>query len=324
MKTPHKTILLSLAKAIYHRLPLSQAAKWRLRARLQPVLMHMTSGQAAGISLKSIVAVLRSSRRGAISGQDYGIEHALAAILQDMAAHTAHHGAPRLWIALPFLATGGAEWAALHLCRAALELRPGQSVVLLVTDKDLVSDRMALPPGVLLVVLDKYLTATPAIYERKQALLRHLLRAAQPHAFHNINSEVAWHLIVSEGEHLKRYTRLYASIFAFQFAQDHRTKIGYAAYFLKKGMPHLAGLLSDNQRFLTDAAREYALSATETERMAVLYQPCRLLLDKQQASPVRFPQRNQSRDTFALSAKLNRRPQVLWAGLTCSPRIVRN
>ena len=173
---------------------------------------------------------------------------------------------------------------------------------------------MALPPGVLLVVLDKYLTATPAIYERKQALLRHLLRAAQPHAFHNINSEVAWHLIVSEGEHLKRYTRLYASIFAFQFAQDHRTKIGYAAYFLKKGMPHLAGLLSDNQRFLTDAAREYALSATETERMAVLYQPCRLLLDKQQASPVRFPQRNQSRDTFALSAKLNRRPQVLWAG----------
>ena len=318
MKTPHKTILLSLAKAVYHRLPLSQAAKWRLRARLQPVLMHITSGQAKSISLKSIVAVLRSSKHDAISGQDYDIEHALAAILQDMAAHAAHHGAPRLWIALPFLATGGAEWAALHLCRAARELRPNQSVVLLVTDKDLVSDRMALPPGVLLVVLDKYLTATPATYERKQALLRHLLRAGQPHAFHNINSEVAWHLIVSEGEHLKRYTRLYASIFAFQFAPDRRTKIGYAAYFLKKGMPHLAGLLSDNQRFLTDAAHEYALSATETERMAVLYQPCRLLLDQQQAFPVGLSQQGrQNRVALpptTLSEKPNRRPQVLWAG----------
>lgn len=130
--------------------------------------------------------------------------------------------------------------------------------------------RMALPPGVLLVVLDKYLTATPATYERKQALLRHLLRAGQPHAFTISTAKWLGILIVSEGEHLKRYTRLYASIFAFQFAPDRRTKIGYAAYFLKKGMSHLAGLLSDNQRFLTDAARVRAVG-NETERMAVLY-----------------------------------------------------
>lgn len=77
MKTQHKTILLSWAKAVYHRLPLSQAAKWRLRARLQPVLMHITSSQAKSISLKSIVAVLRASKHDAISGQDYGIEQRL-------------------------------------------------------------------------------------------------------------------------------------------------------------------------------------------------------------------------------------------------------
>jgi glycosyltransferase involved in cell wall biosynthesis len=313
MKKPNKSSLLPLAKAVYHRLPLSQAAKWRLRARLQPVLSDLASGQIAGISLKAIAAVLRPGKRGTISGRDHDLEQALAAILQDMAAHAELHGAPRLWIALPFLATGGAEWAALHLCRAALELRPGQSVVLLVTDKDLVSDRMTLPPGVLLVVLDRYLTE-PSTYERKQTLLHNLLRAGQPHTFHNINSEVAWHLIVADGEHLKRYTRLYASIFAFQFAQNHRTKIGYAAYFLKKGMPHLAGLLSDNQRFLTDAAREYALSAVETQRMAVVYQPCRLLLDDPAESPVGPLQRRKPKAIPATSSQPERRPQVLWAG----------
>lgn len=314
MKKPSKPTLLSLAKAVYHRLPLSQTTKWRLRARLQPVLSDLASGQTAGISLKSIGAVLRSGKHGAVSGRDHDLEQVLAAILQDMAAHAEIHGAPRLWIALPFLATGGAEWAALHMCRAALELRPGQSVVLLITDKDLVSDRMPLPSGVLLVVLDRYLTE-PTDYERKQALLLNLLRAGQPHTFHNINSEVAWHLIVADGSHLERHTRLYASIFAFQFAPDHRTKIGYAAYFLKKGMPRLAGLLSDNQRFLTDAAREYALSAAETARMAVLYQPCRLLLDGSPEFPVVPPQGRKSKAMPATSSQpAGRRPQVLWAG----------
>lgn len=313
MKKPSRTSLLSLAKAIYHRLPLSQETKWRLRARLQPVLSDLTSGKSAGISLKSIGGVLRPRKRGDISARDHDLELALAAILQDMAVHAERHGAPRLWIALPFLTTGGAEWAALHLCRAALELRPDQSVVLLVTDKDLVSDRMPLPPGVLLVVLDRYLSA-PSGYERKQTLLHNLLRAGQPHTFHNINSEVAWHLILAHGSQLERYTRLFASIFAFQFARDHRTKIGYAAYFLKKAMPHLAGLLSDNQRFLTDAAREYALSATETARMAVLYQPCRLLLDGSPKLPVVPLQRRQSITIPVTSSQPRRRPQVLWAG----------
>lgn len=313
MKQPFRTTLLSLAKAVYHRLPIPQTTKWRLRAWLQPALLELTSGQTAGITLKSIVGLLRAGNRDKISSRDNDLELALAAILQDMAIHSERHGVPRLWMALPFLATGGAEWAALNLCRAALELRPNQSVVLLVTDKDLVSDRMPLPPGVLLVVLDRYLSA-PSGYERKQVLLHNLLRAGQPHVFHNINSEVSWHLILAQGLHLKRYTRLFASIFAFQFAPDHCTKVGYAAYFLKKGMPHLAGLLSDNQRFLTDAAREYALSATETARMAVLYQPCRLLLDGSPEYSLIPPQSRQSKTTPITSSQSRRRPQILWAG----------
>jgi glycosyltransferase involved in cell wall biosynthesis len=313
MRTQSKQTLLSFARVVYHRLPLSLAAKWRLRAILQPVLMDLLEGRRFGISPRAIGAVLRPSKYGGAHAPDYDLEHALAAILQDMAAHTRDYGAPRVWIALPFLATGGAEWVALSLCRAVRQLRSDQSVVLLVTDRKLLSERMELPPGVLLVVLDDYLDE-PLSYERKQALLRDLLVAGRPHAFHNINSEVAWNLILAEGERLKRYTRLYASIFAFQFAPDDRTKIGYAAYFLKKGMPHLAGLLSDNRRFIADAAREYDLPSSERERMGVLYQPCRLPEDDFNALGMKHLQRRHDELQTSADGAEGRRPQVLWAG----------
>lgn len=312
MKKSSKQKLRLLAKKVYHKLPLSQTAKWKLRARLQPVLMGLVGAAGSGTSLSSFFDVVLPQNKDGSHDPDFGVENALAAILRDVAAHAQAHGSPRIWMALPFLATGGAEWAALNLCRAVRELRPEQSVVLLVTDKNLVSERVELPPGVLLVVFDDYLDK-PQRYERKQALLRGLIMAGQPDVFHNINSEVAWHLILAEGEQLKRYTRLYASIFAFQFSPDGKTKIGYAAYFMKKGMPHLAGLFSDNQRFVTEAAREFELSSAEIARLAVLYQPCRMLAAEGPATGAqRLQDRRQQLHTPVDGE--GRRPQFLWAG----------
>ncbi len=313
IEEPPMTRLLPIAKAIYHRLPLTQVAKWRLRAWLQPLLTNLSANQESGSTLRAIGSALRPGKEGGPDGLDFDLERALSEILEYIGAHALHYGPPRLWIALPFLATGGAEFAALHLCKAARELRPDQSVVLLLTDKNSVSDRMSLPDGVLLVVLDQFLSE-PFSYERKQVLLRNLLRAAEPHTFHNINSEVAWHLILSDGEFLNRYSRLYASIFAFQYTPDRRNKIGYAAYFLKRGIPHLAGLLSDNLRFLTDASQEYALSAEEAARLSVLYQPCRLLLDVRAEAAAKLIDANRNRLISNVIPVSDRRPQVLWAG----------
>lgn len=313
MKKSIQQRLWFFAKKIYHRLPLSQAAKWKLRARLQPILTDLGRVEGHGISFGSIGAVLCPNKYADTHAPDYALEHALAAILKDIALHGRAHGEPGIWLALPFLATGGAERVALNLCRAVRQLRPDHSVVLFVTDRNLVSERLALPQGVLLVVFDNYFNGLLS-YERKQVLLRDLLVACKPHAFHNINSEVAWYLILAEGERLRRSTRLYASIFAFQFAANDRTKIGYAAYFLKKGMPHLAGLLSDNQRFLTDAASEYALTSAERERMRVLYQPCRLLMDEGRAACMQYLLRRQEQLQIVTDDKKGGRPQILWAG----------
>ena len=302
----------ALAKAIYHRLPLSQLAKWRLRERLQPLLVAMRASPSIGEIVKGAAAVVRHNPQKAQLEPDYGCEYALATILKAMEVHARQYGPVRYWVALPFLATGGAEMAALNLCRAVRQLRPDQSVALLITDRRLVSERMAIPAGVKLVVFDDYL-GQDLRYQRKQALLRDLLIAARPECFHNINSEVAWHLILAEGERLKRFTRLFASIFAFQFAPDGRKKIGYAAYFLKDGMHHLTGLLSDNRRFLDGAVAEYGFSAQVRARMAVLYQPCRLLssgsgreLGRERVARRLAP--------FTAGSCVSGRPQVLWAG----------
>lgn len=303
----------TLARSIYHRLPLSQRAKWRLREYLQPLLSALQeSPDITGLS-RGIAGVVKDRDTAATNDlfRDNNAEHALGKILQSLAGHAQTYGPVSHWIALPFLATGGAEMVALNLCRALRQLRPNHSVALLITDRRLVSERMVLPEGVHLVVFDDYLGGDLS-YARKQALLRNLLLAARPECFHNINSEVAWHLILAEGERLKRFTQLFASIFAFQFAPDGQQKIGYAAYFLKQGLPHLTGFLSDNQRFLDDAVLEYELPSEQQARMAVLYQPCRLLHgDHREIGAKRLAQR---RERLVASSAQKGRPQILWAG----------
>lgn len=293
--------LRGVARAIYHRLPVSQRTKWRLRERLGPLIAALTEAPTFGTVSRGLAnAVVGVAGGGA--ARDPACETALAEIMMLLGRHVELYGPASHWLALPFLASGGAERVALNICRALRELRPGHSCVLLLTDRRLVNEAMRLPEGALLVVFDDHLEAGTS-YARKQALLRDLLIAVRPECFHNINSEVAWHLILEEGERLKRFVRLFASIFAFQFAPDGRTKIGYAAYFLKKGLPHLSGLLSDNRRFIDDAALEYALNDEEKGKLGVLYQPCRL-----EGSEVGM--RRPTGGRLGTSTRL----QVLWAG----------
>lgn len=302
----HPTKLRALARIIYHKLPLSQRLKFRLRERMQPLMAILERSPNASSLSRAVVEVISGGTDSSVLMRDYGRELALARILADLALHARKFGPASNWIALPFLSTGGAEMVALNLCRALLEIRPGHSVVLLITDRKLISERMTLPEGVTLIVFDDYL-GEDLSYTRKQALLRDLLMAVRPQCLHNINSEVAWHLILAEGERLKRVVKLYASIFAFQFAPDGQTKIGYAAYFLKQGMPHLSGLISDNRRFIDDAITQYRIDVPERSRMWVVYQPCRLLRPGKSDSCADL-------SSVSCSPVGAGRPKVLWAG----------
>ncbi len=296
----------AFARFLYHRLPISQRAKWRLRERLYPLLSSLRRSPDAHGLMQGMNRMISAAPANDPLVVDAAIEHALAGILEKLARHAEVFGPPAYWIALPFLATGGAERVALNLAQALREARPGNSVVLLATDRKLGGAALELPGEVCVVAFDDWL-GEGAAYARKQALLRSMLLACRPHFLHNINSEVAWHLILAEGEHLKRFTRLYASIFAFQFASDGKTRIGYAEYFLKQGIPHLSGLLSDNRRFIEDAANVYELDAPTRARMHAIYQPCRLFTG---ARAAQLPTADAGSGVPARAHRL----QVLWAG----------
>lgn len=290
------TSLRAVIRNIYYRLPLPQSVKWRLKEIFEPYFRVALEEPLDANFCKKIRQIFRNS---STIDLDYspGRERALQDILELLDNHRCVFGAPTHWIALPFLATGGAEKVALNLCRALRELVPTQSVALFLTDKRQIAESTLIPDWVALIIFDDYLMNDSCAFS-KQFLLYDLLLALRPSCFHNINSEVAWHLILEKGDQLRRIVPLFASIFAFQFAPDGRTKIGYAANFLEKGIPFLTGLISDNKRFIDDATIEYGLGPELRTRMHVLYQPIEVTASKQRRS----------------RSDANDRPQILWAG----------
>lgn len=300
---PHYQRALAIARRVYHALPISASAKLKLRRLVMPYL-HVTSEVAEGGSLMKALSRAKDTRRQL--EWDGTRETALRNALVDIGRQAMKYGPVTHVIALPFLATGGAERVALNFAKAIRAARPDSSVLLIVADRPTVAERVELPEGVALLVLDAVFDE-PQSYEKKQWLLEDLLRAIRPHAFHNINSEVAWQLILARGDKLAHLTRLFASIFAFQFAPNGKTKTGYAAYFLKPGLPHLVGLLSDNQRFVRDAAVEYALDASERDKMRAIYNPVRT-----NGSSLVPAVDSRLKDLAARNP--HRRLRVLWAG----------
>lgn len=295
--------ILSITRGLYHALPVSPATKLKLRRMLAPYL-HATLEAVNGGSMVKALDRVKAARQQLEWGGER--EAAFQRALKQIGGHSAVFGPVSQIIVLPFLATGGAERVALNFAQALRDARPHGSVLLVVADRAVVSDRVDVPEGVALLVLDSLFDAA-AGYEQKQRLLEDLVLAIRPHAFHNINSEVAWGLILAGGDRLAKATRLFASIFAFQFAPNGKTKTGYAAYFLKPGLPYLTGLLSDNRRFVQDAAVEYSLSAPEREKMRVVYNPVRCNGNGlQPALEFRLQE--------LAARRPNRRLRVLWAG----------
>lgn len=295
--------IMAITRRVYHALPLTPLVKLKLRRLLAPYL-HATVEMAEGVGVIKALSGIRDSR----SQNEWGGEQEIAfqRALISIGKQAALYGPVSHFIILPFLATGGAERVAINFATAIRAARPKNSILLIVADRNVVDASIEMPDGIILLVLDSVFDAYPS-YEKKQWLLEHLVRAILPETLHNINSEVAWQLILSKGKHLSALTRLYASIFAFQFAPDGKTKIGYAAYFLKPGLPHLTGLLSDNQRFVYDAATEYSLSPDEQSKLHVVYNPVRV-------SGTALVPSIDARIGELGSRLPHRRLRVLWAG----------
>ncbi|WP_423378461.1 glycosyltransferase family 4 protein [Burkholderia sp. LMG 32019] len=287
---------LFFAQRVYHRLPIKQETKWRIRKVILPVLLSLRQeNPSITRALKAALVqppVLRDSAR------ELRLQNLLLDLDRRGVRNVSHI------IAVPFMGTGGAENVALNFARAVRELYPRQQVLLIVADRSHVDERTVRIDGVHVVVLREF--TNDDSYEHKQSLLYDMILAIKPAVFHNINSEVGWNVIIESGDRLKRVAKLFACIFAFQFAADGKSKTGYAAYFLRPGLPALTALLSDNQRFVTDARVEYQLG-DQGSKLHAIYNPSRASGDNWRAAALdRIVRRG-----VELAGK---RPAFLWAG----------
>lgn len=229
-------------------------------------------------------------------------EHAFAQLLMELSGHCSKYGPVGAIITAPFLSSGGAERVAVNFASAYRELKPGFTVLILITDRPLKNDRLVLPDGIKVVVLHDHVQSNSE--NIRLQFLKSLVQALRPTVLHNINSELAWKLIIHDGNLISQLTRIFASIFAFQYLPGTRRKTGYASYFLQPALPHLEGLLSDNYRFITDAIAEYDLDETASKKLHAIYNPCRTFLDSCSPLTSSSPGANGP----------ERRLKVLWAG----------
>ncbi|MFZ3151595.1 MAG: glycosyltransferase [Anaerolineaceae bacterium] len=177
-------------------------------------------------------------------------------------------------ISLPFLSTGGAELVAMNYARAITS--EGTDCVLLLTDNPLREVTLENSPKVIVLSIADNLPGQDL--NGKKLLVRDLIVALRPRVIHNINSDIMWTLFVEDGNRLKDFSRLFASIFAMQF-DERGSRIGYAEYYLKDSIANLSGLLTDNKRFISDAVTTYDLQ-NQAQTFIPIYTPSRAISER--------------------------------------------
>lgn len=302
-----RTKLLRLVKIFYHRMPLSQSLKWRLRERLSPLIGVLLQGHSTGL-LKAIKLTLnaRNEAQAGTGSTSTVFEDALNQIIKYLATFTQKSGPISHIIALPFLGTGGAEITAINFAKAIRELRADRTVLIIVADRSNSDPRISLDQGIHTLVLNEFF-GEAASYEIKSKALLQLLLTIKPQVFHNINSEVAWQLIIEHGTRLRLSMQVVASIFALQFSPYDKKLIGYAANFLVAGLPQLNRLLTDNCRFVDQAIEKFSITNADQKKFLTLYNPAR-------NDALTSARSIEIQRSYLKAATLNRKLKILWAG----------
>jgi glycosyltransferase involved in cell wall biosynthesis len=300
--------LAQLALSLYRRAPLPvrvRLALHKILFRFAPRIYGRLRTAAGTAKPGEDIAPPIGERAGAddIVGEPRfrtGFRRLVAAL----AAHSAQHGPFTHVIALPFFSVGGAQLVATNF--AATIASNGGGCLLLATDKTLDGGQIEKSGGRTLAIdLSDYFDPADAV--AREHLLFAVLRLLRPKVFHVINAEAGWRLIINQGARVRQFTRLYGSIFAFQFDPFSGKKVGYAASFLADAMPFLDGLTSDNKRFIDDAIAEFGLDG-DRAKFHLVYNTAETVSADTLAKGARF--------ASALPRQVRAAPRlsVLWAG----------
>jgi len=157
---------------------------------------------------------------------------------------------------LPLFSIGGAEKVARNFIKFLNQNYPKNSVILVISDQNLIDSGVNLEKNVILLNLEEFLKSNDR--HTKKKFIFDMIKLIRPSVIHNINSSIMWEIIIEKGQELKNISKIFANIFAFQF-DENGEKIGFAATYLRGAYPYLSGIFSDNKRFIDEAIMEYKL-----------------------------------------------------------------
>jgi len=172
-------------------------------------------------------------------------------------------------ICVPWLAHSGADRFAVNAARALTQALGDGAVLVVICDGGRLTAADWLCDGADLRILGGEEPLDNA--ERMEALWW-LVQALCPARLINVNSRACWDLIATRGRAFAHLTRIYASIFCPDYAEDGR-EIGYSASHLREALPFLTGVLLDNHTFAGQLTDSLALPRSVQPKLHVLTQP---------------------------------------------------
>ncbi len=306
VRGPWRSKLVRLATRIYHRAPLPVKARLALHNALHRIspgfYQRLRVAAGAGPSAPPGESASKESDPHDIVGNP-AFRAAFRRLTHDLAAHAETHGPFTHIIVLPFFAVGGAQLVAANFARTVATR--GHACLIVATDKTLTGERPAAVDRVQAIDFADYFPNADMV--QREHLLFALIRTVGPRVLHIVNAETGWRMLIREGERVRKLTKVFGSIFAFQYDWRTREKVGYAATFLRPALPFLDGLITDNNRFIEDAVRDYKLD-TDRAKFHLAYNTTDILTPDLRARAEAF--------AAALPAHIRdaRRLSVLWAG----------
>ncbi len=211
---------------------------------------------------------------------------------------------------LPLFSVGGAEIVAMNFIRLIIEKNPDAYILLIITDRDIMEINFSLPERLIILNLEQFLGSSDLL--SKKIFIYDLINILRPSILHNINSSAFWELLIDKGDHLKSISKIFANIFSIQYDNNGRRE-GYAEYYLKKGLPFLSALISDNQRFFEEAVEIYNLQ-NNRQKMFTIYTPLsevKGLVDMNKN--IDYINNNKDSEN-KFNNNLNNKMQGIWAG----------
>jgi glycosyltransferase involved in cell wall biosynthesis len=225
-------------------------------------------------------AAARSKTYAAIDLVDKALENFSSAIAELIAST----GPIDALILLPIFGRGGTEKASIAYSHVLHEARPNRSILLIVTDFDLVDEQVPLFEGAYVLRLVDFLPS--ADRQMKQRFLLKIVQLLAPRICYIMNSDIGWSLLRSHGAQLKMVTRLFGRMVGVRIARN----------YFPDAARYCECLLSDNATFFDEIQRLFPQEAQRV-RFKTIY------------NPVVW-----SAPSTERSQRTGSRPNVLWAG----------